>query len=135
MKVTFSGVWRILCVIVAVGSIALFPESPSYSHDDQRPDLKAWFQSLKSVSGVACCDDGEAEHAEAAWDMARGGYKVLLKNPQNPNESGSWFDVPDYAVVNQPNLNGVAMVWWYPSYDEDGKMTPHVRCFIPGAGG
>jgi hypothetical protein len=38
--------------------------------------LKAWFQNLKSKSGAACCDDGEAEHAEAVWDMAKGGYKV-----------------------------------------------------------
>jgi hypothetical protein len=94
--------------------------------------LKPWFQSLKSKSGAACCDDGEAEHAEA---VAKGGYKVFLKNPWNPEGSGKWFDVPDHAVVEQPNLNGPAMVWWYPSYGLDGTMTPLVRCFIPGAGG
>jgi hypothetical protein len=111
------------------------PEGSAYSHDHLRPDLKEWFKSLKSKSGVACCDDGDAEHAEATWDMARGGYKVFLKNPVHPKESGRWFDVPDDAVVKQPNLSGVAMVWWYPSYAVDGTMTPVVRCFIPGAGG
>jgi hypothetical protein len=120
----------ILAIVVGLGPIAL-----ADGHDHHRPDLKAWFQSLKSESGVACCDDGEAEHVEAAWDMARGGYKVFLKNPAKPNESGKWFDVPDHAIVKQPNLNGVAMAWWYPFYDVDGTMTPQVRCFIPGAGG
>ena len=81
MEVKIGSVWGILSVIVGVGPAALFPGSLAYSHDHQRPDLKAWFQSLESKSGVACCDDGEAEHAEAAWDMARGGYKVFLTNP------------------------------------------------------
>ena len=135
MEVRIGSVWGILSVIVGVGPAALFPGSLAYSHDHQRPDLKAWFQSLESKSGVACCDDGEAEHAEAAWDMARGGYKVFLTNPAKPKESGKWFDVPDHAIVKQQNLNGVAMVWWYPSYSVDGTMTPIVRCFIPGPGG
>jgi hypothetical protein len=39
------------------------------------------------------------------------------------------------AIVKQQNLNGIAMVWWYPSYSVDGTMTPIVRCFIPGPGG
>ena len=100
-----------------------------------RPDLKAWFQSLRSKAGEPCCDTGDAEHAEATWDMAKRGYKVLLRNPQKPNEAGEWFDVPDSAVVDRPNLDGFAMVWWWPSYDHDGTMTPRWRCFIPGAGG
>ena len=66
----------------------LAPASLAYGHDHERPELKAWFQNLKSKSGAACCDDGEAEHAEAVWDMAKGGYKVFLKNPANPEESG-----------------------------------------------
>ena len=44
--------------------------------------------------------------------MTKGGYKVFLKDPQRPGEAGQWFDVPDSAVVEQPNLNGIAMVWW-----------------------
>jgi hypothetical protein len=124
-----------LSVIVGLGAEVLAPASLAYSHDHERPELKAWFQNLKSKSGAACCDDGEAEHAEAVWDMAKGGYKVFLKNPANPEESGKWFDVPAHAVVEQRNLNGVAMVWWSPFYSIDGTMTPVVRCFIPGAGG
>jgi hypothetical protein len=42
--------------------------------------------------------------AEVQWDMARRGHKVLLKNPQKPNEPGQWFDVPYSAVIERPNL-------------------------------
>ena len=122
-------------VALMVGlSTALF-SSAAYPHDPQRPELNAWFKSLKSKAGEPCCDTGDGQHAEAAWDMAKGGYRVLLKNPQRPNEPGQWFDVPYSAVVDQPNVSGVAMVWWSPSYDLDGTMTPRWRCFIPGVGG
>jgi hypothetical protein len=85
--------------------------------------------------GYPCCDNGDAEHAEAEWDTTKGGYKVFLKNPLRPDEAGQWFEVPDSAVVERPNLNGIAMVWWSPYYGMDGGMTPKWRCFIPGAGG
>jgi hypothetical protein len=77
----------------------------------------------------------DAQHAEAEWDMAKSGYRVLLKHPHRPNEPGKWFDVPYSAVVDQPNISGIAMVWWAPSYGIDGSMTPMWRCFIAGAGG
>jgi hypothetical protein len=37
-------------------------------------------------------------------------------------------------VIDQPNLSGIAMVWWHPFYSDDGRMTPVWRCFIPGPG-
>ena len=107
----------------------------AHPHDPQRPELNRWFKSLKSKAGEPCCDTGDGEHAEVQWDMARRGYKVLLTNPQKPNESGQWFDVPYSALIERPNLSGIAMVWWSPSYDINGIMTPKWRCFIPGAGG
>jgi hypothetical protein len=42
--------------------------------------------------------------------------------------NGEWVEVPDDAVLKQPNLFGKAMVW--PFY-LDGR--PIVRCFIPGS--
>ena len=61
--------------------------------------------------------------------------RVLLKHPHRPNEPGKWFDVPYSAVIDQPNMSGIAMVWWWPFYDIDGSMTPMWRCFIAGTGG
>jgi hypothetical protein len=125
----------IVALMIGLSAVAFLGIGTAYPHDPKRPELNAWFQSLKNKAGKPCCDTGDAQHAEAEWDMAKGGYRVLLKNPQRPNDSGKWFDVPYSAVIDQPNLSGVAMVWWSPSYALDGTMTPRWRCFIPGAAG
>ena len=77
----------------------------------------------------------DPQHAEADWDMAKGGYRGSLKHPHRPNEPAKWFDVPYSAVIDKPNISGIAMVWWAPSYDMDGSTTPMWRYFIAGAGG
>ena len=121
---------------VGMSAVAFFGISTAYPHDLKRPELNNWFKGLKNKAGEWCCDSGDGEHAQAEWDMAKGGYRVLLKHPHRPNEPGRWYDVPDSVVINGPNLSGVAMVWWYPSYDSrDGSLTPMWRCFIPGPGG
>ena len=122
--------------IIASSAIAFLQTSTAYPHDLSRPELNTWFKSLRNKAGELCCDGGDGEHAQAEWDMAKGGYRVLLKHPHRPNEPGQWFDIPYSVVIEEPNLSGVAMVWWYPSYNfRDGNMTPVWRCFIPGPGG
>jgi hypothetical protein len=125
----------LLALVIGLGAVPLLEVRLAHAHDPQRPDLEAWFQSLKSKSGNPCCDGSDPEHAEAEWDFAKAGYKVFLKNPKRPNEAGQWFDVPDSVVVERPNLNGIAMVWWHPSYDIDGKMTPQVALLHSGSRG
>jgi hypothetical protein len=124
-----------VALMIGLSAVAVLGIGTANSHDPQRPELNAWFKSLKNKVGEPCCDTGDGQHAEVEWDMAKGGYKVLLKHPHRPNEPGQWFDVPSSAVIDQPNLSGFAMVWWWPSYGIDGRMTPMWRCFIPGAGG
>ena len=41
---------------------------------------------------------------------------------------GAWVDVPDEAVVTEPNRVGRAMVWPIKSY-----MGVTIRCFMPGS--
>ena len=126
----------IVTLMIGLGAVAFLGIGTAYPHDPKRPELNAWFKSLKNKAGEPCCDSGDGQHAEAEWDMAKGGYKVLLKHPHRANEPGQWFDVPYTVVINQPNLSGIAMVWWWPSYDSlDGRMTPMWHCFIPGAAG
>jgi hypothetical protein len=125
----------IVTLTIGLSAVARLGIGTAYPHDPKRPELNAWFKSLKNKVGESCCDSGDGQHAEAEWDMAKGGYKVLLKHPHRPNEPGRWFDVPYSAVIEQPNLSGIAMVWWSPAYDNNGGMTPTWRCFIPGAGG
>lgn len=125
----------IAALMIRLSAAALLGNGTAYPHDPKRPELNAWFKSLKNKAGEPCCDSGDGQHAEAEWDMAKSGYRVLLKHPHRPNEPGRWFDVPNSVVINGQNLSGIAMVWWSPAYGNDGRMTPTWRCFIPGAGG
>lgn len=131
-----TGLGRItVALTIGLSAVAFLGIGSAYPHDLKRPELNAWFKSLKNKAGEPCCDSGDGEHAQAEWDMKKGGYRVLLKNRQRPDEPGQWFDVPYSALIDQPNISGIAMVWWWPSYDANGGMTPKWRCFIPGAGG
>ena len=128
--------YRLIVCMMGLSAVTFLGIGPTYPHDPLRPELRAWFQSLKNKTGEPCCDTGDGQPAEVEWDMAKGGYKVLLKDPQRPTELGQWFAVPYSVVIDQPNLSGIAMVWWSPSYDSiDGSMAPILRCFIPGPGG
>jgi hypothetical protein len=121
---------------MALSTVAFLGTSTAYPHDSKRPELTNWFKNLKNKAGKRCCDSGDGQHAAAEWDMAKGGYKVMLRHPHRPTEPGQWFDVPASVVIDQPNLSGVAMVWWFPIYNyRDGSMTPELRCFIPGPAG
>jgi len=42
--------------------------------------------------------------------------------------NGEWIDVPDEAVVIEPNRVGRTMVW---PYFINGR--PIIRCFMPGS--
>ena len=53
----------------------------------------------------------DPQHAEADWDMAKGGYRGSLKHPHRPNESAKWFDVPYSAAIDKLNISGIAIVW------------------------
>jgi hypothetical protein len=120
--------------MMGLSAVTFIGISTAYPHDLMRPQLNAWFQSLTNKAGELCCDTGDGQPAEVEWDMAKGGYRVLLKHPHRPTEPGQWFDVPYSVVIDQPNLSGIAMVWWHPFYSDDGRMTPVWRCFIPGPG-
>jgi hypothetical protein len=93
------------------------------AHDDGRyakSPLKPWFESLQSKGGGKCCANADGiALPDVDWDTKNGHYRVRLK--------GQWIDVPDDAVIKQPNLAGRTMVW--PHYI-DGH--PVVRCFMPG---
>ncbi len=104
--------------IMALSAVAFLAPSTAYPHDPMQPELNAWFQSLKNKTGQPCCDTGDGEPVEVEWDMAKGGYRVLFGHPHRPTEPRQWFDVPYSVVIDQPNLSGIAMVWWYPSYGE-----------------
>ena len=82
--------------------------------------LKSWFDSLHSGKGPCCSDADGASVADADWDTKNGHFRVRLE--------GDWVEVPDEAVITEPNRAGRTMVWLMYL---DGH--PVVRCFIPGS--
>jgi hypothetical protein len=81
--------------------------------------LHGWFEQLASKKGRCCSDADGMSLSDVDWKSNDGHYRVQI--------NGEWVDVPDDAVVKEPNRAGRTMVW--PTW-LDGH--PQVRCFIPG---
>jgi len=106
----------------------LFVTAPAPARDlDGRytnSPLKPWFDHLASGKGLCCSmADGEAV-ADPDWESKDGHYRVHIPNNQG---TPTWYDVPDDALITEPNLAGRTMVW---PIRFDGTVT--IRCFIPG---
>jgi hypothetical protein len=104
---------------------------PAHARDDGRfrnidPEIKAWVKGLTDKHGEGCCDTADGYPAEVEWDNDTGKYRVRL--------DGQWYDVPDDAVIEQPNRLGYAVVWWYQTHNGH-QLVPKIKCFLPGAGG
>jgi hypothetical protein len=84
------------------------------------PELKAWFESLKSGKGPCCSDADGTAISDADWESGGGHYRVRIE--------GEWVDVPDEAVITEPNRVGRTMVWPIRGY-----LGLTIRCFMPGS--
>ena len=107
-----------LCMIV-------FVPSQTFGRDDGRyanSPLKKWFDQLASSKGLCCSFADGVSVEDVDWDTQNGRYRVRLH--------GQWFDVPDAALVTEPNKFGPAVVWPY----QDMNGATQIRCFLPGAG-
>jgi hypothetical protein len=128
--------WLLIAVILVLGVC----HAPARAHDHSRPELNGWFQSLRSRKGI-CCDGDEALHLrDIEWETQEkdgshyrvripidgGAYQRALQHP-NDAINTMWVDVPDDAVIDEPNRAGVALVW--PVYSALGAS---IRCFMPG---
>jgi hypothetical protein len=125
---------RDVMVFVALLSVVLMLlVAHAFAHDHEHPELNSWFLGLKSKAKVACCDGSEALRLEDVdWESHDGHYRVRIDVSREVGKVDmQWIDVPDDAVVDQPNLYGRAMVW--PVFIS--VLKPSVRCFMPGAEG
>ncbi len=110
-------IWTI--VVIWVVFLFLIITFPARAHDPARPDLDRWFDKLHSDKGPCCsASDGKAV-SDVDWDSRDGHYRVRL--------DGAWLDVPDGAVITEPNLDGHTVVWPMRYL---GVTT--IRCFMPG---
>jgi hypothetical protein len=101
--------------------------APAMAHDDGRyagSPLHEWFDSLKSRKGPCCSDADGTAVVDADWESHGGHYRVRIE--------GNWYDVPDDAIINEPNRDGRTIVW--PMHVWEGeKLTIAIRCFMPGS--
>lgn len=112
----------VITVLITVASVA-----PVGARDDGRyanAPLKSWFDQLASGKGLCCSFADGVTIEDVDWDTGntKGGYRVRL--------AGVWIDVPETALIKEPNKYGPAVVW--PYRDIDGIT--QIRCFLPGAG-
>jgi hypothetical protein len=119
----YSGIGVALTTMVAallLASLQLGQARDRGQYANSNPELRAWFEGLKSGKGPCCSDADGSAVSDVDWESSGGHYRVRLE--------GEWIVVPDDAVITTPNRVGRTMVW--PMY-LDGK--PVVRCFMPGS--
>ena len=89
--------------------------------------LHEWFNHLASQRGLCCSFADGYVVEDADWASENGHYRVRV-----PRAAGSkdmiWVEVPDEAVIKEPNKAGRTMVW--PLYGLDSVF---IRCFMPGS--
>jgi hypothetical protein len=83
-------------------------------------EIKAWFDTLRSGKGPCCSDADGTAVSDVDWESRNGHYRVRLE--------GDWIDVPEEAVITEPNRVGRTMVWPIRGY---GGLS--IRCFMPGS--
>jgi hypothetical protein len=99
------------------------------AHDDGRyaqSPLKPWFDKLTNKQGLPCCSNADGVAlSDVDWEVIGGHYRVRIPNNVGVEE---WMDVPDEAVITEPNRAGRTMVWPLRGY-----MGTTIRCFLPGS--
>jgi len=118
-----EGAMQHFFIIVILSGVLLTAASAHDRHraDSQTPKMKEWFDTLKSGKGPCCSDADGSVVKDSDWEADdKGHYRVHI--------NGQWMDVPDDAVLHQPNMYGRTMVW--TGLYIDGKV--QIRCFIPG---
>ena len=138
-----------LLLFVAAAAITVYfcalPIRHAYPRDldghyaQQNPELHAWFDKLANKNGGLCCSfaDGIALK-DVDVDTYRGAdgnshYKVRVPGGTLPHHpSDEWVNVPDIAVITEPNKFGQAVAWPFESYVNAGPID--IRCFMPGPG-
>jgi hypothetical protein len=117
-KLPFQVTGAALLIAFAAPPLLLARDRGQYANST--PEMKAWFDSLRSGKGPCCSDADGSAVSDVDWETSNGHYRVRI--------DGEWFDVPDEAVITVPNRVGRTMVW--PLHGYQGVT---IRCFMPGS--
>jgi hypothetical protein len=103
-----------MCLMLALGSARAIDRGQFENVPD---DIRAWFKSKISPSGVPCCDISDGFRTE--YDVRDGAYWVPIE--------GMWWQVPARAVIRDGgNPVGEAVVWYV---HHRGSIV--ISCFVP----
>jgi hypothetical protein len=119
LLVTFT----LFMLILAVG-VSLAPARDLDGRYAASP-LKPWFDSLKSGKGPCCSDADGSAVSDVDWESRGGRYRVRIE--------GQWWDVPEDAVITEPNRAGITMVWPIYYHSLGALQRIEIRCFMPGS--
>lgn len=85
------------------------------------PRAAGWVDQLKNRHNQVCCYDNDGRRLDdPEWRIVGNRYEVLFTE--------GWIAVPDEAVVDMRNQDGIARVWSTPR--PEGRS---IVCFLPGA--
>ena len=117
-------------LIVLVALLA----TPSLARDrgqyaGSSPELLAWFNGLSSGKGPCRSVADGRTIADADWISSGGHHRVRVPRGDADDSELVWVDVPDEAVITEPNRAGRTIVWplWVLGYSVS------IRCFMPGS--
>jgi len=124
--------WNLALMIGSLLLVLPLASDPGQARDPDgryaNSPLKQWFDSLKSGKGPCCSDADGTAVSDADWETKNGHYRVRLDVSREVSKVDmQWIDVPDEAVITEPNRVGKTMVW--PLF---GYMGVSIRCFMPG---
>jgi len=129
--------WRsaasLACVLMLVALLApLVHARDRGQFVNTSAELKAWFDGLRSGKGPCCSDADGSAISDSDWESKDGHYRVRVPRLgyviDGQQQELVWVDVPEEAVISEPNRVGRTMVW--PIY---GYMGVTIRCFMPGS--
>ncbi|MBR0716034.1 hypothetical protein [Bradyrhizobium liaoningense] len=127
----WRGALQLSCAVLMLALATPYGQARDDGRYANSP-LKEWFDSLRSGKGPCCSDADGSAISDSDWESKDGRYRVrvprygyLLDGQQ---QELVWVDVPDDAVISEPNRVGRTMVW--PIY---GYMGVAIRCFMPGS--
>jgi len=124
-EIRAAGRWRAPLRIACAASLMALASPIGYARDrgqfaNSTPEMRAWFEGLRSGNGPCCSDADGSAVSDVDWETHDGHYRVRIDD--------QWVDVPDEAVITEPNRIGRTMVWPIRGY-----LGLSVRCFLPGS--
>lgn len=131
---TRTGPQSTLVTLIVATGLLIALASAAFARDAEgryaASPLKSWFDSLRSGKGPCCSDADGYALSDVDWAANGARYRVRIPRSNDPADKDVmiWVDVPDDAVITEPNRAGRTMVW--PIW---GYQGPSIRCFMPGS--